>query len=37
MHWLGTRWLTRWDKEVELLVKLTYYGIMTGRGMSSYC
>ncbi|KAG1716779.1 hypothetical protein ID866_377 [Astraeus odoratus] len=24
--WLGTRWLTRWDKEVDLAVKLLYYG-----------
>ncbi|KAF8640801.1 hypothetical protein AX17_000450 [Amanita inopinata Kibby_2008] len=30
--WLGTRWLARWDKEVELLVKLLYYGFTTGRG-----
>ncbi|KAJ3856827.1 Pex12 amino terminal region-domain-containing protein [Lentinula lateritia] len=29
--WLGTRTLTRWDKEVELLVKLMYHGITTGR------
>ncbi|KII86417.1 hypothetical protein PLICRDRAFT_177963 [Plicaturopsis crispa FD-325 SS-3] len=29
--WLGTRWLTRWDKEVELLTKVLYYGITTGR------
>jgi peroxin-10 len=27
----GTRWLTRWEKEVELLVKLGYYGLTTGR------
>ncbi|KAG5735672.1 hypothetical protein E4T56_gene6400 [Termitomyces sp. T112] len=33
--WLGTRWLTRWDKEVELLVKLAYYGITTGRAMQT--
>jgi hypothetical protein len=26
------RRLTRWDKEVELLVKLGYYGLTTGRG-----
>ncbi|RDB29160.1 Peroxisome biogenesis factor 10 [Hypsizygus marmoreus] len=29
--WLGTRWLTRWDREVDLLVKLAYYGVTTGR------
>jgi peroxin-10 len=29
---IGTRWLTRWDKEIELLVKLGYYGLTTGRG-----
>ena len=28
----GTRWLTRWDKEIELFVKLLYYGLTTGRG-----
>ncbi|KAK1226993.1 peroxisome biogenesis factor 10 [Marasmius sp. AFHP31] len=29
--WLGTRWLTRWNSEVELFVKLIYYGFTTGR------
>ncbi|KAK7468520.1 peroxisome biogenesis factor 10 [Stygiomarasmius scandens] len=29
--WLGTRWLTRWDKEFELVVNLVYYGLTTGR------
>ncbi|PPQ67404.1 hypothetical protein CVT25_005983 [Psilocybe cyanescens] len=29
--WLGTRWLTRWDKELDLIVKLSYYGLTTGR------
>lgn len=29
--WLGTRWLTRWDKEVGMFVKLLYYGLTTGR------
>lgn len=29
---LGTRWLTRWDREVDLLTKLVYYGITVGRG-----
>ncbi|KZT36023.1 hypothetical protein SISSUDRAFT_959188, partial [Sistotremastrum suecicum HHB10207 ss-3] len=31
--WLGTRWLNRWDKEVELSAKLVYYWLTTGRGM----
>jgi peroxin-10 len=30
---VGTRWLTRWNKEVDLLVKLVYYGFTTGRGV----
>ncbi|KAK7029631.1 peroxisome biogenesis factor 10 [Paramarasmius palmivorus] len=30
-NWFGTRWLSRWDKEVELFVKLIYYGFTTGR------
>ncbi|KAF7310510.1 Peroxisome assembly protein PER8 [Mycena chlorophos] len=29
--WLGTRWLSRWEKEVDLLVKLVYYGLTTVR------
>ncbi|KAE9409362.1 hypothetical protein BT96DRAFT_962459 [Gymnopus androsaceus JB14] len=29
--WLGTRTLTRWDKEFDLLIKLVYYGLTTGR------
>ncbi|KAJ7171881.1 Pex12 amino terminal region-domain-containing protein [Mycena crocata] len=29
--WLGTRWLSRWDKEVDLFVKLGYYGLTTVR------
>ncbi len=29
---LGSRWLMRWDKEVELLSKLVYYGFTTGQG-----
>ncbi|KAF9569811.1 hypothetical protein CPC08DRAFT_652886 [Agrocybe pediades] len=29
--WLGTRWLTRWDKEIDLIIKLCYYGLTTGR------
>ena len=32
---IGTRWLARWDKEVDLLVKLVYYGFTTGRGVFS--
>ncbi|KAL0581395.1 peroxisome biogenesis factor 10 [Marasmius crinis-equi] len=28
---IGTRWLTRWSSEVELFVKLIYYGFTTGR------
>ncbi|KIM84644.1 hypothetical protein PILCRDRAFT_67658 [Piloderma croceum F 1598] len=33
--WLGTRWLTQWDKEIELLVKLGYYGLTTGRAIQT--
>ncbi|TDL28878.1 hypothetical protein BD410DRAFT_781435 [Rickenella mellea] len=33
--WLGTRWLTRWDKEVELSAKLVYYGLTTGRAIQT--
>ncbi|KAF6766454.1 peroxisome assembly protein per8 [Ephemerocybe angulata] len=29
--WLGTRRLTRWDKEVDAFVKLLYYGLTIGR------
>jgi len=28
----GTRWLTRFDKEVELSVRLIYHALTTGRG-----
>ena len=28
----GTRWLTRFDKEVELAVRLVYEALTTGRG-----
>ncbi|TCD68813.1 peroxisome bioproteinsis factor 10 [Steccherinum ochraceum] len=28
--WLGTRWLSRWDKEIEFLVKAGYYGLTIG-------
>ncbi|PAV22218.1 peroxisome assembly per8 [Pyrrhoderma noxium] len=30
--WLGNRWLSRWDKELELCSKLLYYGLTTGQG-----
>ncbi|KAF9519782.1 hypothetical protein BS47DRAFT_1287934 [Hydnum rufescens UP504] len=33
--WLGTRWLTRWDKEVEFLSKVVYYGFTTLRGIQT--
>ncbi|KAL4069339.1 Pex12 amino terminal region-domain-containing protein [Scleroderma citrinum] len=33
--WFGTRWLTRWDKEVELAMKLLYYGLSVGRAMQT--
>ncbi|KAF9229692.1 hypothetical protein BS17DRAFT_744079 [Gyrodon lividus] len=33
--WLGTRWLTRWDKEVDLVVKLLYYGLSVGRAVQT--
>ncbi|GLB36550.1 putative prokaryotic RING finger family 4 [Lyophyllum shimeji] len=33
--WLGSRWLTRWDKEVGLLVRLVYYGATTGRAVQT--
>ncbi|KAF8060990.1 Pex12 amino terminal region-domain-containing protein [Lyophyllum atratum] len=33
--WLGTRWLTRWDKEVALLVGLLYHGVTTGRAVQT--
>ena len=32
----GTRWLSRWDKELDLIIRLSYYGITTGRGKSSH-
>ncbi|KAF7798625.1 hypothetical protein EIP86_009847 [Pleurotus ostreatoroseus] len=33
--WLGTRRLSRWEKEVDLLVKLLYYGFTVGRATQS--
>ncbi|PPQ72679.1 hypothetical protein CVT26_002895 [Gymnopilus dilepis] len=30
--WFGTRWLSRWDRELDLLVNCCYYGLTTGRG-----
>ncbi|EIW86376.1 hypothetical protein CONPUDRAFT_114617 [Coniophora puteana RWD-64-598 SS2] len=33
--WLGTRWLTRWDKEVEFVVKALYYGMTSGRAIQT--
>lgn len=32
----GTRWLSRWDKEIELAVKLVYWGLTIGRGELSH-
>ncbi|EIN13439.1 hypothetical protein PUNSTDRAFT_56754 [Punctularia strigosozonata HHB-11173 SS5] len=33
--WFGTRWLSRWDKEIDLFTKLVYYGFTTGRATQS--
>ncbi|PBK76685.1 hypothetical protein ARMSODRAFT_948508 [Armillaria solidipes] len=33
--WLGTRWLTRRDREVDLFVKFVYYGMTVGRGVQT--
>ncbi|KAI0651475.1 peroxisome assembly protein per8 [Trametes meyenii] len=30
--WLGTRWLTRWDKEIDLAANVVYYGLTVGLG-----
>ncbi|KAH9927507.1 Pex12 amino terminal region-domain-containing protein [Epithele typhae] len=30
--WLGTRWLTRWDKEIDFAVNILYYGLTVGLG-----
>ena len=29
---IGTRWLTRWDKEIDLAANLVYYGLTIGLG-----
>lgn len=34
---LGTRWLLKWDKEVDLVLKLLYYGLTIGRGSQHRC
>lgn len=33
--WFGTRWLTRFDKEVELFVRLVYEALTTGRAIQT--
>ncbi|KLO20034.1 hypothetical protein SCHPADRAFT_817126 [Schizopora paradoxa] len=33
--WFGSRWLMRWDKEVDLLSKLVYHGFTTGQAIQS--
>ncbi|KAH9964556.1 Pex12 amino terminal region-domain-containing protein [Russula dissimulans] len=33
--WFGTRWLTRFDKEVELSVRLIYQALTTGRAIQT--
>ncbi|KAI1797524.1 Pex12 amino terminal region-domain-containing protein [Ganoderma leucocontextum] len=30
--WLGTRWLTRWDKEIDFAANVLYYGLTVGLG-----
>jgi hypothetical protein len=35
--WQGTRWLARWTPEVDFIVKLLYYSLLTGRGMPQSC
>ncbi|KAH9846626.1 peroxisome assembly protein per8 [Lenzites betulinus] len=30
--WLGTRWLTRWDKEIDFAANVLYYGLTAGFG-----
>ncbi|KAI9513144.1 Pex12 amino terminal region-domain-containing protein [Russula earlei] len=33
--WFGTRWLTRFDKEVDLSVRLIYHALTTGRAIQT--
>ncbi|VDB95437.1 unnamed protein product [Peniophora sp. CBMAI 1063] len=33
--WLGSRTLSRYDKEIELLVNLAYFGLTTGRAIQT--
>ncbi|KAI0761193.1 peroxisome assembly protein per8 [Trametes elegans] len=33
--WMGTRWLTRWDKEIDFTANLLYYGLTVGAGSQS--
>ncbi|KAI0307486.1 Pex12 amino terminal region-domain-containing protein [Multifurca ochricompacta] len=33
--WFGTRWLTRFDKEVELSIRLIYHALTTGRAIQT--
>ncbi|KAI0762762.1 peroxisome assembly protein per8 [Fomes fomentarius] len=30
--WFGTRWLTRWDKEIDFAANVLYYGLTIGLG-----
>ncbi|KAI8983396.1 peroxisome assembly protein per8 [Trametes punicea] len=30
--WLGTRWLSRWDKEIDFAANILYYGLTVGLG-----
>lgn len=32
---IGTRWLSKWSKELDLLVKTLYYGLTVGHGALS--
>jgi len=33
--WFGSRWLSRYEREVELLTNLTYFGLTTGRAIQT--
>ncbi|TFK93033.1 hypothetical protein K466DRAFT_512367 [Polyporus arcularius HHB13444] len=33
--WFGTRWLTRWDKEIDFMANVAYYGLTIGLGSQS--